>query len=311
LFKDNADRFSLCYHGNDHTQSEFASPDTTFLNAALTIAEKRMGLQQQATGLHCDKVMVFPGSDFSTEAMQVLKSRNFYAAVSSAWHPLTEPSLPSLGDMCRPAVLRFGGFPLFGRNTARDIRSQDVAFNLFFGRPTFTGEHHDTFENPNYLVEGVDRINAVSRDIVWSNLETAVSKSFLRRRSEDGTVHIQAYSSTVAIANNSESVERYCVEWDRQDQSAAFEQVLCERTACPKVDVKDEGISAVTELAPHTLKQFSAVFRNPDMTLGSLGIGWDTKAFVRRRLSEVRDNYLSRNRHVLRLAKSAKSLLTN
>ena len=125
LFRDNPNYLSLCYHGNDHTQSEFASRDTDFLNSALAIAEERMRLQYQSTRLRCDKVMVFPGSDFSTEAMQVLKSRNFFAAVSSAWHPLGQPSLPSVSDICQPANLRFGGFPLFGRNAARDVRSQD------------------------------------------------------------------------------------------------------------------------------------------------------------------------------------------
>src|SRR5208337_1623424 len=119
MFRENPHYFSICYRGNDHTQSEFASRDTHFLNAALAIAEERMRLQRQSTRLRCDKVMVFPGSDFSMEAMQVLRSRNFYAAVTSAWHPLGQPSLPPLSDLCQPAVLRFGGFPLFGRNSAR------------------------------------------------------------------------------------------------------------------------------------------------------------------------------------------------
>ena len=165
LFKENPWYFSICFHGNDHTGSEFACHDVDFLNTALAIAEKRMKLQQETTGLRCDKVMVFPQSDFSAEAMQVLKSRNFSAAVSSAWHPLGQPVLPLLGDLCQPAMLRYGGFPLFGRNSARYTRSQDVAFNVFFGKPTLTGEHHDTFENVQYLVEAVGRINAVAPDI--------------------------------------------------------------------------------------------------------------------------------------------------
>jgi len=304
MFRENPGYFSLCYHGNDHTQSEFASHDTDFLNAALATAEERMRLQHQATRLRCDKVMVFPGSDFSAEAMQVLKSRNFYAAVSSAWRPLGQPILPTVGDICQPAILRFGGFPLFGRNSARDTRSQDVAFNIFFGRPTLTGEHHDTFENPQYLVEGVERINAVAPGISWSNLETAVSRSSLRRRAGDGTVEIRAYSSSVVIVNDSESAERFSLVWGPPDQCSPFEQVLRDGAAFPGVEVDDAGIRVLAELAPGASQTFSVVYRNGLATLGSLGFQWNAKAFLRRRLSEVRDNYLSKNRHVLTLAKT-------
>jgi hypothetical protein len=304
IFKENTDYFSICYHGNDHTQSEFASHDTDFLNAALAIAEERMRSHDQATGLHCDRVMVFPGSDFSVEAMQVLKSRNFYAAVTSAWHPLGQESLPSVAQICQPAILRFGGFPLFGRNSARETRSQDVAFNVFFGKPTLTGEHHDSFENPYYLVEGVQRINAVTPGISWSNLETAVGRSFLRRRAADGSIEVKAYSSSVSIANDSESVQRFSILWGQPEQHPPFEHVLRDGAAFTGVEVEGAGLCVRTELAPGTCHTFSVFYRNGRAAVRSLGLRWNTKAFLRRRLSEVRDNYLSKNRHVLSLAKT-------
>jgi len=309
LFKENPSYFSICFHGNDHTRSEFACHDVEFLNTALAIAEKRMKFQHETTGLRCDKVMVFPQSDFSAEAMHVLKSRNFSAAVSSAWHPLGQPVLPSLGDLCQPAMMRYGGFPLFGRNSARYTRSQDVAFNVFFGKPTLTGEHHDTFENVQYLVEAVARINAVAPGISWSNLETAVSRSPLQRRASDGTIQTRPYSSTVAIVNDSRSVERFSIEWGQPDRSFSFERVLREGTPLPDVEVDGKGICAIAELPPDSSQTFSVVYRNGHTTAESLGFRWDTKAFLRRRLSEVRDNYLSKNQNVLRLAKTLKQHL--
>jgi hypothetical protein len=309
LFRDNASYLSLCYHGNDHTRSEFASRDTDFLNSALAIAEERMKLHYQATGLRCDRVMVFPGSDFSEEAMQVLKSRNFYAAVSSAWHPLGQPSQPLLREICQPAVLRFGGFPLFGRNAARDIRSQDVAFNLFFGKPILTGEHHDTFKDPQSLVPAVHRINAVSPGIRWSNLETAVSRSFLRRRATDGTRYIKGYSSSVTISNSSDSVERFCIVWSQPDQCAPFEHVFHDATVFPSVDVSASQICAKGELAPRTLQTFTVMYRNNRVSVGSLGFPWNARAFFRRRFSEVRDNYLSKNQRILGLARTVQHRL--
>lgn len=311
LFKENPGYFSICFHGNDHTGSEFASHDVDFLNTALAIAEKRMKLQDETTGLRCDKVMVFPQSDFSAEAMHVLKSRNFSAAVSSAWHPLGQPVLPPLGDLCQPAMLRYGGFPLFGRNSARYTRSQDVAFNVFFGKPTLTGEHHDTFENVQYLVEAVGRVNAVAPGISWSNLETAVSRSLLQRRAIDGTIQIRAYSSTAAIVNDSLSVGRFSIEWGQPDQCFPFERVLREGAPFPGVEVNDAGICAIAELPPGSSQTFSVVYRNGRATAESLGFKWDAKALLRRRLSEVRDNYLSKHQNVLRLAKTLQRRLSS
>ena len=50
----------------------------------------------------------------------------------------------ALVGLAQPAVLRYGGVPLFIRNFIKDTQSQDIAFNLFFGRPILIGEHHDT-----------------------------------------------------------------------------------------------------------------------------------------------------------------------
>jgi len=311
LFRHNPNYLSLCYHGNDHTRSEFASRDIDFLNSALAIAEQRMRLHHQSTGLRCDKVMVFPGSDFSAEAMQILKSRNFYAAVSSAWHPLGQPSLPSVSDICQPANLRFGGFPLFGRNAARDVRSQDVAFNLFFGKPTLTGEHHDTFEDPHDLVQAVQRINAVAPGILWSNLETAVGGSHLRRRAADGTVHIRAYCPSVEIVNDAESVERFRITWSQPGQSVPFQQVLRDGASFSTLEESDAGICAAGEVAPGNAHRFSLLYRNGHPPARSLGLRWDSKAFLRRRFSEIRDNYFSKNQYVLGLAKSVQHRLWN
>lgn len=311
IFKENPEHFSICYHGNDHTESEFACHDADFLNTALAIAEKRMKLQHEATGLRCDKVMVFPQSEFSAGAMHVLKSRNFSAAVSSAWHPLGQPVLPPLRDLCQPAMLRYGGFPLFGRNSARYTRSQDIAFNVFFGKPTLTGEHHDTFENVQYLVEGVGRVNAVAPGISWSNLETAVSRSHLQRRALDGTIQIRAYCSTVAVVNDSRSVERFSIGWGQPDQCFPFERVLREGTPFPGVEVDDAGICAIAELPPGSSQTFSVVYRNGHATAESLGFRWNAKAFLRRRLSEIRDNHLSKHQNVLRLAKTLQRRLSS
>jgi hypothetical protein len=303
MFRENAHRFSICFHGNDHTEAELAPTDATLLHRILGIAEERMKIHEDVTGLHCDKVMVFPQDRYSLEAMEALKSRNFRAAISSPYPEGGQVPL-RISDLAQPALLRYKGFPLFIRNFIVHTRSQDIAFNLFFGRPILIGEHHDTFKQPESLLEVVQRINSIAPGISWSNLESVVDNSTLKRRSADGTVQVRPYSRNVLITNNSASVERFSIEWRQHCQFSLIEQVLRDDTRLPGAEFDESGIRILAELPPGTSQRYSVVYRNHQATLGNPGFMWDAKVFVRRRLSEVRDNYLSKNQHVLTAAKT-------
>ena len=134
----------------------------------LGTAEERMKVHEQVNGLHCDRVMVFPQDNYSVEAMEVLKSRNLRAAISRPY-PVGESVPLTISDLLQPAVLRYGGVPLFTRNFIKHTQSQDIAFNLFFGKPILIGEHHDTFKDPESLLELVQNINSIAPGISWSN----------------------------------------------------------------------------------------------------------------------------------------------
>ena len=174
--------------------------------------------------------MVFPQGNFSIEAMKVLKSHNFYAAVNTVPHPAEQPVRLTIGELAQPAVLRYGGFPLFIRKPIRQTQSHDIAFNLFFGRPVLIVEHHEIFQRPESLVEIAARINSVAPEVHWSNLATVVSNSILTRRSSDGTHQVRAYSGTVRISNNSGSTRRYSIEWVDSCDGASIEHVLMDGT---------------------------------------------------------------------------------
>jgi hypothetical protein len=304
MFQENAARLSICFHGNDHTEGEFASTDLAFLNTSLRIAEDRMNLHHQMTGLSCDRVMVFPQGNFSVEAMKVLKSHNFYAAVNTVPHPAEQPVRLTIGELAQPAVLRYGGFPLFIRKPIRQTQSHDIAFNLFFGRPVLIVEHHEIFQRPEFLAEIAARINAVALEVNWSNLATVVGNSILTRRAPDGTHHVRAYSSTVRISNDSGSIRRYSIEWGDSCDGASIEQVLIDGTPARDLEIDDAGFRLSVVLAPGSLQTFSLVHRNIHATVRNLGLRWNAQAFLRRRLSEVRDNYLSKNQRLLKAAKA-------
>lgn len=303
MFQENASRLSICFHGNDHTNAEFASTDLVLLDTLLRTAEERMHAHHKLTGIPCDKVMVFPQGKFSIEAMKVLDCHNFYAAVNTVLHPRGQSVQLKIAEVAQPAVLRYGGFPLFIRKPIRQTESQDIAFNLFFGRPVLIVEHHEIFQHPEFLVEIAARINSIAPEINWSNLATVVRESILMRTAPDGIHHVRAYSNSVRISNDTDSIGRYLIEWSDCD-AASIEQVLMDGIPSSDFEIASGGLRLPLQLGPKSSQSLSLVHRNVQTTVRTLGLRWKSQAFLRRRLSEVRDNYLSKNPQILMAAKT-------
>jgi hypothetical protein len=236
--------------------------------------------------------------------MKVVKSHNFFAAVNRIPYPVEQPVELTIGELAQPAVLRYGSFPLFSRKTILQSQSYDVAFNLFFGRPVLIVEHHDIFQHPETIVEVVGKINSLVSRVRWSNLATVVSNSVIERRSTDGTHHVRAYSGTVQISNDSASTRRYSIEWGNLWNGASIERVLVNGVPCCGFVSDDAGPRVLVELLPGTSRTFSLVHKSVHSTASALGLRWNARAFLRRRLSEIRDNYLSKNQYVLAAAKA-------
>jgi hypothetical protein len=300
MFLDNPGRLSICFHGNDHTGAEFASKDRAVLNTMLQIAETRISAHRQTTGLDCNRVMVFPQGNFSAEAMEVLKLRNFHAAVNTVPHPTGQFLRLTIRELAQPAVLRYGAFPLFLRNSSRHTSSEDIAFNVFYGRPVLIGEHHDLFQDPAPLADVVSRVHAVAPGIRWTNVGTAVANSVLYRRADDG-YHVRAYSASTEICNDTDSVQHYLIEWPHPDACASVEELKKDGTPAPFTTL-DSGLRVSAELNPRGTHVFSIRRRNNERALKTLGAAWNVKAYARRRLSEIRDNYLSKTPRLLAAA---------
>ena len=294
MFRNNSARLSICFHGCDHTEAEMASTDGTLLNTILRIAELRMSRHEASAGLVCDKVMVFPQGAFSIEAMKVLKSRNFLAAVNTLPHPLGQREPLTVRELIQPAVTRYAGFPLFLRRYVKAIQSQEIAFNLLFGKPVLIVEHHEIFKHPELLVDAVRKVNSLAPGIQWSRLENAVSGAVLKRTAPVGTQQVRAFSGTVKIFNDSNRTETFSIEWNYPDASCSLEQVLNDGTPCDDMEVSESRVQLSARLQPLSSATFSLLHRNLDSTRSTLGFQSNAKAFVRRRLSELRDNQLSR-----------------
>ena len=303
LFLENPGRLSICFHGNDHTQGEFASRDSRLLNLLLWVATKRMALHQKRTGLACDPVMVFPQGKFSTEAMRALRSHNFYAAVNTVPHPVHDPASLTLRELAQPAVLRYGGFPLFLRRPVDKIRTEDIAFNVFFGRPVLIVEHHQDFEHEEKLIALVEQINSTVPEMQWSSLATVTRQSMLRRRAPDGRQEIRAYAGTVMIAGDADTERSCSIEWGGSFDSEMLTGVAAAGRPC-KFERTGDSIRVRTELPAGQSMTLSLVHAASHPSSRTLDMRWKAKAFVRRRLSEFRDNYLYKHRKMLQAARA-------
>lgn len=311
LFREHSNRLSLCFHGNDHTAAEFGCSEPPVLNSILLKAEQRMAAHRKITSLPCDHVMVFPQGKFSVQAMAALDFRNFDAAVNTVPHPHGQPVELTLRELLSPAVLRYGGFPLFVRRGSIAMQEIQIAFQLFFGSPLLIVEHHNIFEHPQSLIDAVMRINKAAPGIRWSSAGSAVRGSVLLRRDADGVLQVKAYARAVSIENQSPTLERVSVEWEHANQNipvealyhggnerAAFER---NRTTISIPTVLEAGSSDVFCLRHHRAQEHE--------TASPMGLSYWTRAFFRRRLSEFRDNYVSRSPSLLAAARAVQRRL--
>ncbi len=300
MFRQNSDRLAICFHGNDHTAGEFVSADSYRLNTMLRIAEARMSFHAHATALRCPKVMVFPHDEFSVEALRILKLHSFLAAVGPH-HPVGRRVNLTVRELAQPAILRHGEFPLFLRTNAEYARKQDIAFGLFFGRPAFIAGHHDMFKRPAALIEAVLMINSIAPGIRWCGLGTAIINSGLRRKTADDEYRIRAYSSAVHLANDRDSLQRVALEWKHSVECPPVDHILRDGAPDRSFQVEGSAVRFSAELDPHSSVTVSVIYRNDLASQERLGLRWDAKVLIRRKLSEVRDKYVSKNRYALSL----------
>lgn len=302
MFRARPDRLSICYQGNDHLAGEFAEPNLGKLNAMLLLAETRMREHAKRTGIECDRVMVFPNGRFSAAAMASLRAHNFVAAANSLPYAAGEAHCLPLAQNMQPAVMTFGNFPLFLRGYVRDFQPEDIAYNVFFGRPILVVEHHEIFRDPASLIGLVSRINERVSEIHWCGLQAAVSNSYLTRWTAEGVLAVRMFASEGWLENFADAAVEVRMEWNRA--GAPVDSVLVDAAPVATVSREETRTGASFSLAPGKKTRVSIIVRN-DLPNSDFRFSraWSANAFLRRRLSEFRDNYLSKNSAVLSATK--------
>lgn len=295
LFKRFPKHFSLCVHGCDHTGAEFASHDRNFLDAQAAGGLRRMAMHRDLTAIAFDDVMVFPQGKFSTEAVNALKSNAYLAAVNSTGRPVeADGGGLRLRDLLDVAVTRFHGFPLFVRRYPQDVVG--LALDLFLGKPALLVEHHGFFSDGYVALERIVRLlNTVEPKLEWTNLSAICSQACWMRREDSGEFQVRFYTDRFHLHNDSTETRRYAL---RQRQPVVTSTVSIAVKGAPAKTERDGAEFIVrVELNPGQSVEVSLQREQAPVRAAatSHSLTWQAGVFVRRHLSEFRDNHVDRN----------------
>ncbi len=302
LFRDRPDRLALCIHGCDHSDAEFATQDLADLNRRVHLASSRMNSHRASTGLAHSLVMVFPQGKFSPESLKVLKSNNYLAAVNSDATPssLTMGQDLTISDFLEPAIVRYGGFPLYLRRYPGSL--ERFAFDLFFEKPLLLVEHQNYFKDTcRNLIDFVARLNSFGLE--WQDLNKILQTSYLEREISYQTTECRIYTNLQVIENRSNS-DRSFIVTKRHADDVPIDDILVNGQPV-NFNVVDNTIEFTITVPKHASANVDILYRDilpcdkRRRSFSAAGRVW-----TRRMLSEFRDNYLCKSDFMLATARA-------
>jgi len=193
LFQARWPQLAICFHGCDHTASEFAVERPSSASALIALACERMRRLKSATSLGYEKVMVFPQGRFSASAIQALRQSEILAAVNTELIDCRSGGGVRAGELLKPAVTSWSGFPLFLRRPAEEP-PENFALDLFLGKPCLIVTHHQYFQKGmGPLMDTVRSLNKLEPGLKWTSLENGISSTYLTRETADQTLEVQSF----------------------------------------------------------------------------------------------------------------------
>ena len=249
-----------------------------------------------------DRVMVCPREEYSIEALHALAdSGRFLGLVNTGCVPRDLNSKCVRGsDLLLPAQDAFFGFPIFKRHYWSDISV--FAMAAFLGKPAILVEHHDFFQDENRLLKDfAARFRAACPKIRWSSLTDLARRTCQQRRAASDVLEVRFFTDEFLMSNP-----------DAEPRTVRFRRRLPQSTDIEFITVNGAPVSFARDgefvgfEARLEGKGVAAVrlSRRPVPMPDIISRSWTYSAgvAVRRLSSEIRDNWLSRNRTVLKLA---------
>jgi hypothetical protein len=296
LFGNEPGLFSVSIHGCDHTAGEFGATSPEVLDSRAHLARSRMRNHEARTSIQHDSIMVFPQGVFSSICPEVLKRNGFLAAVNTEIVPVdSENARTRIRDVWDVAIMTYGSFPIFTRRYAFH-GLENFAFDLLLGKPCLIVAHHDFFKDGGAaLIELIERIGSLNCRLSWRPLGQVIRKACRRRTNGAGAEEIEMYGNELLVDNPSDQAIEVRIR-KRKSQDDLASEILCDENP---VMWATEGEYFVfgERISPRSAKRFRVVYQE-QAHAGKVhrSLRFELAVAVRRILSEVRDDYLSRSR---------------
>ncbi|MGO8700482.1 MAG: hypothetical protein ACLQVY_22565 [Limisphaerales bacterium] len=302
-----ANLLSICVHGCDHTGGEFGETNARSIESKSAAAMAHMEEHQSLTGLDFDSVMVFPQGLYSSCALSALKHCGYLAAVNTEPYPTDHSTSPiTLADVFGLAMTRFDSFPLFTRHYPKALF--DFAVDLFWGKPALVVEHHDYFRNgPGGATAFVNQLRQLDPRLEWLTLEKALIRSGHYQLIGPGSYAVKFVTATFLLRNPLPQRARF----DCRKPESEPERILNATVDGKDVPYRMEAgnVCLILDLEAGEQRAIALQYKPYQACRVERSPKYKLKAFVRRRLSEFRDNHLARNERALELAKTLKRWL--
>ena len=297
LFNDNSGRLSVSIHGCDHTAGEFGDASVARLAWKSRLALDRMARHQTRTAVAHDRVMVFPQGVFSAAAMRALKHADFTGTVNSeVFNVDGAPRKISVGDWWRTAVMNFDEFPIFTRRYPW-AGVENFAFDILLGKPCLLVVHqNDCFDDCKYVTDCVAGVNRLNARLRWTSLGEVVRRSFRQREILPGVIEAEIFASEARLENSSTGKKTFRVF----KREADVNQVGSIRADGAEISwsAMPGGIGFEIALEPGGARTVAVSFAPlADAEFAGENFLYEVKTFCRRRLCEVRDNFLRRKKY--------------
>lgn len=292
---------SVCVHGCDHSNREFETSDQKVLVQKAGIALERMEKHRERTAMRFEPVMVFPQGRFSKGAIFALRTTQYLAAVNTSGFAFdANAGELRVRDFLRPAITHYFGFPIFLRRYPK--RAIDFAFDIFVGKPAILVEHHEYFaDGCKALEDFVQGLYRIEPGLSWPNLSTQLTQRCLIKCRRDKSLDLYFFTKKFQLTHRGQERGRYCLRKDEPDPSIV-RTVMFNGASIP-FECKDGGIEFEIEADPGETVTIDVGDRFPStQKFKGFGVRYNAGVFIRRRLSEFRDNTLSRHPDVLRAA---------
>lgn len=188
LFRENTERLSLLFHGNDHVSDELARPHSAQkANEILRQALGRVAELEQRTGLAVARVMTPPHGACSEKSLSEMARLGFEAACISrgSLRHHNNSAQWSLTIGMRPCDI-IAGLPVFPRFALSETCHTSILIAALLHQPIIPRAHHQAVAEGHQLLDDLAIFVNSLGDVNWTDMKS-ISRS-LYARMQDGRI---------------------------------------------------------------------------------------------------------------------------